>query len=180
MTLTGAETEETLYSHLSESFRQLGPVLNGPAIRYEGRYFDRAAGVMRQQVWRIGETLSAGWLASRVPADVLMEGDELLVVTSMPTQARGTTPSVSLAPDGRGFLVRDACGDGRWIELPEKVAGEPRCTIGPTGTLVIRGLRKAVGAIPATRGRRQVRRATWPLPPAILRVADPQGSELAT
>ena len=143
MTLIGAETEESLLAEMHAGFRQLAPVLGGPAVRYAGRYFDAASREVRQQTWRIGEKVAAGWLASRVPTEVLMEGDELFVVTSVPTQARGAPPSAHAAADGRGLVLRHAHSHDRWIELPERVVGEPRCAVSPAGTLVIRGLYRA-------------------------------------
>jgi hypothetical protein len=140
--LTGADTEESLLLHLNEGYRQVELALGGPAVRYEGSFFDRRSGTVRQQAWRACETVAEGWLASRVPTDVLVEDDELLVVTSVPTQVRGVLPSALVAPDGRGFMVRGTGGHDRWIGLPEEVTGEVRCAIGATGTLVIRGRRK--------------------------------------
>ena len=75
-----------------------------------------------------------------------MEGDELLVITSIPTQARGVPPSAQAAADGRGLVLRHAHSIDRWIGLPEQVVGEPRCAVSPARTLVIRGLRRAPGA----------------------------------
>ena len=146
MTLIGAETEEALLAEMHAGFRPLVPVLGGPAVRYADRYFDAASREVRQQTWRIGEKVAAGWLESRVPTEVLMEGDELLVITSIPTQARGVPPSAQAAADGRGLVLRHAPSHDRWIGLPEQVVGEPRCAVSPAGTLVIRGLRRASGA----------------------------------
>ena len=146
MTLIGAETEEALLAEMHTGFRPLVPVLGGPAVRYADRYFDAASLQVRQQTWRIGEKVAAGWLESRVPTEVLMEGDELLVITSIPTQARGVPPSAQAAADGRGLVLRHAPSHDRWIGLPEQVVGEPRCAVSPAGTLVIRGLRRAPGA----------------------------------
>ena len=143
MTLIGAETEEPLLAEMHAGFRQLAPVLGSPAVRYADRYFDAASREVRQQTWRIGEKVAAGWLASRVPTEVLMEGDELLVITSLPTQARGAPPTAHAAADGRGLVLRHAHGHDRWIGLPEQVVGEPRCAVSPAGTLVISGLRRA-------------------------------------
>jgi hypothetical protein len=143
MTLIGAETEESLLAEMQAGFRPLAPVLGGPAVRYADRYFDAASREVRQQTWRIGAKVAAGWLASRVPTEVLMEADELLVITSVPTQARGAPPSAHAAGDGRGLVLRHAPSHDRWIGLPEQVTGEPRCTVSPAGTLVIRGLRRA-------------------------------------
>jgi hypothetical protein len=153
MTLIGAETEEPLLAEMDAGFRPLAPVLGGPAVRYADRYFDAASREMRQQTWRIGEKVAAGWLASRVPTEVFMEGDELLVITSLPTQARGAPPSAQAAADGRGLVLRHAHGHDRWIGLPEQVVGEPRCAVSPAGTLVISGLRRASGSrAPGIRG----------------------------
>ena len=146
MTLTGAETEESLLTEIDAGFRELVPVLGAPAVRYADRYFDAVSREVRQQTWRLGEKVAAGWLASRIPTEVLMEGDELLVITSVPTQARGALPSVQAGADGRGLMLRHAHGQDRWIGLPEQVAGEPRCAVSPAGTLVIRGLRRAPGS----------------------------------
>jgi len=145
MTLIGAETEESLLAEMHAGFRQLMPVLGGPAVRYADRYFDAASREVRQQTWRIGEKVAAGWLASRVPTEVFMEGDELLVITSVPTQARGAPPSAQAAADGRGLVLRHAHSHDRWIGLPEQVVGEPRCAVSPAGTLVISGLRRTPG-----------------------------------
>jgi len=145
MKLTGAETEEFLLAEVHEGFRELVPVLGGPAVRYADKYFDAASREVRQQTWRIGEKAAAGWLASRLPTEVLMEGDELLVITSVPTQARGAAPSAHADAGRRGLVLRHANGHDRWIGLPEQVVGEPRCAVGPAGTLVIRGLRRAPG-----------------------------------
>jgi hypothetical protein len=143
MALIGAETEEALLPHLHEDFRQVEAALGGPPIRYEGVYFDRRSAVVRHQSWRLGETVAAGWLASRVPTDVLLEDDELLVVTSVPTQARDALSTASVDTDGRGLVLRSADGHDRWIALPEEVAGEAHCAVSATGTLVIRARRKA-------------------------------------
>ena len=121
-------------------------MLGAPAVRYADRYFDAVSREVRQQTWRLGEKVAAGWLASRIPTEVLMEGDELLVITSVPTQARGALPSVQAGADGRGLMLRHAHGQDRWIGLPEQVAGEPRCAVSPAGTLVIRGRRRAPGS----------------------------------
>ena len=153
MTLIGAGTEESLLAEMHAGFRQLVPVLGGPAVRYADRYFDAASREVRQQTWRIGEKVAAGWLASRVPTEVLMEGDELLIITSLPTQARGARPSAQAAADGRGLVLRHAHGHDRWIGFPEQVVGEPRCPVSPAGTLVISGLRRAPGSrAPGIRG----------------------------
>jgi hypothetical protein len=149
MTLIGADTEDALFPHLHEGFRVVEPALGGPAIRYEAVYFDRRSGTVRQQTWRASEILAGAWRASRVPADVLVEGGELLIVTSVPTRARGALPAARIDPGGRGLVVRGAGGHHRWIALPEEAAGEAQCAIGATGTLVIRVRRKAAGAIPA-------------------------------
>ena len=146
MTLIGAGTEESLLAEMHAGFRQLVPVLGGPAVRYADRYFDAASREVRQQTWRIGEKVAAGWLASRVPTELLMEGDELLIITSLPTQARGARPSAQAAADGRGLVLRHAHGHDRWIGFPEPVVGEPRCAVSPAGTLVISGLRRAPGS----------------------------------
>jgi hypothetical protein len=138
MALTGAETEDALLLCLREDFRQVEPVLGRPAIRYEGVHFDRGAAVVRRQSWRVAEALARGWLASRVPTDVLVEDGELLVVTSVPTQARGTAPSAAIDPGGRGLMLRDRHGHDRWIALPVAVTGQARCAVSATGTLVIR------------------------------------------
>jgi hypothetical protein len=149
MTLTGAEAEDALLLRLQQDFRQVELVLGSPAIRYEGAHFDRGAAVVRWQSWRVAETLARGWLASRVPTDVLVEDGELLVVTSMPTQARGTAPSVVIDPDGRGLMLRDRRGHSRWIALPVAVTGEARCAVSATSTLVIRaGLRSGEDLTP--------------------------------
>ena len=153
MTLIGAGTEESLLAEMHAGFRQLVPVLGGPAVRYADRYFDAASREVRQQTWRIGEKVAAGWLASRVPTELLMEGDELLIITSLPTQARGARPSAQAAADGRGLVLRHAHGHDRWIGFPEPVVGEPRCAVSPAGTLVISGLRRAPGSrAPGIRG----------------------------
>jgi len=145
MTLIGAQTEESLLAEMHTGLRPLVPVLGGPAVRYADRYFDAASRQVRQQTWRIGEKLAAGWLASRVPTEVLVEGDELLVITSVPTQARAAPPSAQAAADGRGLVLRHGPSHDRWIGLPTQVVGEPRCAVSPAGTLVIRGLRRAPG-----------------------------------
>jgi len=152
MALIGADTEDALFLHLHEGFRHIEPALGDPAIRYEAVYFDRRSGVVRQQSWRVGEIVAGAWLASRVPADVLVEGDELLVVTSVPTRARGALPSARVDPGGCGLVVRGAGGHERWIALPEEVVGEAQCAIGATGTLVIRARRKAAGTIRTQQG----------------------------
>ncbi len=149
MTLIGADTEDALFPHLHEGFRLVESALGGPAIRYEAVYFDRRSRMIRQQAWRAGQILAGAWLASRVPADVLVEGGELLVVTSVPTRARGALPTASVDPGGRGLVVRGAGGHNRWFALPEEAVGEAQCAIGATGTLVIRVRRKAAGTIPA-------------------------------
>ena len=41
MTLIGAETEESLLAEMHAGFRQLVPVLGGPAVRYAGQVFRR-------------------------------------------------------------------------------------------------------------------------------------------
>lgn len=143
MALVGTETEDALFHHLHEGFRHVEPALGGPAIRYEAVCFDRRSGVVRQRSWRIDETAAEGWLASRVLADVLVEDDELLVVTSLPTRARGALPRARVDPDGCGLVVSGTGGHDRWIALPEEVAGEAQCAIGATGTLVIRARRSA-------------------------------------
>ena len=74
---------------------------------------------------------------------MLLEGDDLLVVTSVPTQARGALPVVRVEPGGYGLVVSGAGGHDRWIDLPEQVAGEAQCAISATGTLVIRVRREA-------------------------------------
>jgi hypothetical protein len=145
MTLIGAETEESLLAEMHVGLRQMVPVLGGPAVRYADRYFDAASQEVRQQTWRIGEKVAASWLASRVPTEVLMEGDEMLVITSVPTQARGVPPSVHADAGGCGLVLRHAHGHDRWIGLPEQVVGEPQCAVSTAGTLVIRGLRRAPG-----------------------------------
>jgi hypothetical protein len=145
MTLIGAKTEESLLAEMHTGLRPLVPVLGGPAVRYADRYFDAASREVRQQTWRIGEKVAAGWLASRVPTEVLVEGDELLVITSVPTQARAAPPSARAAADGRGLVLRHGHTHDRWIGLPEQVVGEPRCAVSSAGTLVIRGLRRAPG-----------------------------------
>jgi hypothetical protein len=147
MTLIGAESEECLLAEMHAGLRPLVSVLGGPAVRYADRYFDPASREVRQQTWRIGEKVAAGWLASRVPTEVLVEGDELLVVTSVPTQARAAPPSAHAAADGRGLVLRYGHSHDRWIGLPEQVVGEPRCAVSPAGTLVIRGLRRASGTV---------------------------------
>ncbi len=138
MALIGADTEDVLFLHLHEGFRQVEAALDGQAIRCDPWYFDCRAGVVRQRSWRASETLAGAWLAARVPADVLVEDDDLLVVTSVPTRARGALTAARVAPGGRGLVVRGAGGHDRWIALPEEVAGEVQCAIGATGTLVIR------------------------------------------
>jgi hypothetical protein len=143
MTLIGAETEEALLAEMRAGSRQLCPAACGPAVRYADRYFDAASQQVRQQTWRIGESVAAGWLASRIPADVFVEGDEVLVITSVPTQARGVPPSARTTADGRGLVLRHALGHDRWIDLPGQVTGEPRCAVDAAATLVIRGLRRA-------------------------------------
>jgi hypothetical protein len=144
--LIGAETQDALLAHLHEDFRQAEQVLGGPLVRYEGAYFDRRSAVLRQQSWRVAETVARGWLSSRIPTDVLAEGDELLVVTSLPTQERGTVPSAVIDPDGRGLVVRGTDGHDRWIALPEEATGEAHCAVSATSTLVIRARRRARGA----------------------------------
>lgn len=145
MALIGTEAEDVLLGHLREGFREVELILGGPLVWYEGVHFDRRSAVVRQQSWRVGETVAQGWLAARIPTDVHAEGDELLVVTSVPTQARGAVPSVVIDPDGRGLVVRGTHGHRRWIALPEKVAGEARCAVSPTSTLVIRARRQTGG-----------------------------------
>jgi len=147
MTLIGAGTEEPLLAEMEGGLRRLGLVVGGPAVHYADRFFDPASQQVRYQTWRIGEGVAAGWLASRVPTDVLTEGDEVLVITSVPTQARDTPPSARTAAGGRGLVLRHAPGHDRWIDLPEQVSGEPHCAVNTSGTLVIRGLRRA-SAIP--------------------------------
>ena len=149
MALVGAGTEEALFFHLNERFRRVEPALGRPVIRYEAVYFERQSGVVRQQSWRLDESVAEWWRASRVPADVLLEGKDLLVVTSVPTQARGALPVARVEPRGYGLVVSGVGGHDRWINLPEQVAGVAQCTIGATGTLVIRVRRKARGATPA-------------------------------
>lgn len=150
--LIGAETEEALLFHLHEGFRPIEPTLGGPAIRYEGVCFDRRSGAAKQQSWWVDETLAEGWLASRVPTDVLLEDDELVVVTSVPTQARGTPPSTRVDSEGWGLVVRGARGYERWIALPEEVVGDTQCAISTTGTLVIRARRKRRGTTHEEKG----------------------------
>ena len=149
MALVGAGTEEALFFYLNERFRHVEPALGRPVIRYEAVYFDRQSGVVRQQSWRLDESVAEWWPASRIPADVLLEDNDLLVVTSVPTQARGALPVARVEPCGYGLVVSGAGGHDRWINLPEQVAGEAQCAIGATGTLVIRVRRKARGATPA-------------------------------
>jgi hypothetical protein len=146
MALIGVEAEDVLLLHLHEDFRQVETALGGPAIRYDGVYFDRRPAVVRHQSWRLGETVAEGWLASRVPTEVLVEEDELLVVTSVPTQARGALSTASVDTDGRGLVLRGAGGQDRWIALPEEVTGQAHCAVTTTGTLVIRARRKARAA----------------------------------
>jgi hypothetical protein len=149
MTLTGAATEETLFSHLDEGFRRIASTLGGPVIRCVGTHFDRRSGLVRQQAWRLSETVAHGWLAARVPTDVLLEDDdELVVVTSVPTQARNTLPCARVDPDGRGFVVHSAHGPDRWIPLPVAVGGEAQCAMSGTGTLVIRARRNPAASAP--------------------------------
>jgi hypothetical protein len=143
MTLIGTEAEESLLAEMQAGLGQLEPELGSPAVRYADRYFDAAAGQVRRHTWRIGERAAAGWLASRVPAEVFAEGGELLVVTSVPTQARGVPPVARAAADGRGLVLRHGPGQDQWIELGCQVTGEPRCAVSQAGTLVIRGLRRA-------------------------------------
>lgn len=143
MTLIGAETEESLLVEMHAGLGQLEPDLGGPAVRYADRYFDATSREVRQHTWRIGEKAAVGWLASRVPADVFTEGGELLVVTSIPTKARGAPPVAHTDADGRGLVLCHSQGQDRWIELPGRVTGEPLCAVSPAGTLVIRGLRRA-------------------------------------
>lgn len=143
MAVIGAETEDDLFVQLNEGFRYVRPPAGGPAIRCDPVYFDQRSGVVRQQSWRACESVAGAWLASRAQADVLVEDDELLVVTSVPTRARGTLPSVRVDPGGYGLVVRGTQGHDRWIALPEAVAGEARCAVGATGTLVIRAWRRA-------------------------------------
>jgi hypothetical protein len=145
MALTGAETEDVLLLRLQEDFREVETVLGSPAVRYEGAHFDRGAAVVRWQSWRVAETLAQGWLASRVPTDLLVEDGELLAVTSVPTRARGTAPSVVIDPDGRGLMLRDRHGHDRWIALPVAVTGEARCALSATSTLVIRARLRSGG-----------------------------------
>lgn len=148
MALIGAESEAPLLAEMHAGLGQLEPELGSPVVRYADRYFDVTAREVRQHTWRIGERAAIGWLASRAPADVHTEGGELLVVTSVPTQARGAPPTAHTAADGRGLVLRHAHGHDRWIELPGQVTGEPRCTVSPAGTLVVRGLRRAGGNDP--------------------------------
>ncbi len=143
LALTGADTEDILLARLQEGFRRLEPLLDGPALRYEGRHFDRHSGAVRQQSWRASEPLTAAWLASRVPPDVFVEDGELLVIVSMPTQTRRALPAVRVDPDGCGVQVRGPRGHGRWIALPEEISGDVQCDVGATSTLVIRARRKA-------------------------------------
>lgn len=143
--LIGADTEESLLFHLHEGFRRIEPTLGGPAIRYEGVCFDRRSGEPRQQSWWVDEMLAESWLASRVPTDVLLEDDELVVVMSMPTQARGALPSTHVDSQGRGLVVHGARGYERWIALPEEVVGDTQCAMSTTGTLVIRARRRRPG-----------------------------------
>jgi len=141
MALIGAETEESLLVELQVGLRSLVTAAGRPAVGYSDRYFDASARQVRSQGWRIGEAVAAGWRAALIPADVFTEGDEVLVITSVPAQARGAPPSVRVAAGGRGLML----GDVRWIGLPEPVIGEPRCAVGAAGTLVISGLRRAPG-----------------------------------
>jgi hypothetical protein len=152
MALVGAETEDAIFHHLHEGFRHVESALGGPAIRYEAVCFDWRSGVVRQQSWLIDEAAAGGWLASRVPADVLVENDELLVVTSMPTRARGALPSARVDTGGCGLVVSGTGGHDRWIALPEEVAGEAQCAISGTGTLVIRARRRAPGTTDQDKG----------------------------
>ena len=151
MALVGAGTEEALFFYLHERFRHVEPALGRPVIRYEAVYFDRQSGLVRQQSWRLDESVAEWWSASRVPADVLLEDNDLLVVTSVPTQARSALPVARVEPGGYGLVVSGVGGRDRWINLPEQVVGEAQCAVGATGTLVIRVPRKARGATPAER-----------------------------
>lgn len=151
MALVGAGTEEAVFLHLHERFRPVEPALGRPVIRYEAVYFDRQSGVVRQQSWRLDESVAEWWSTSRVPADVLLEDNDLLVVTSVPTQARGASPVARVEPGGYGLVVSGAGGHDRWINLPAQVVGEAQCAISATGTLVIRVGRKARGATAAER-----------------------------
>lgn len=159
LTLIGAASEEALLLELEEGFRRIESALGSPAIRYEGVRFDGRSAAVRRQSWWVDEILAERWLASRVPTDVLLEDDELVVVTSVPTHARGAPPSVRVDSDGCGLVVRGASGYRRWILLPEAVAEDTQCALSATGTLVIRARRQRRSA-----GRREtgVERTTWP------------------
>lgn len=142
LALIGAATEEALLVELEEGFRRIEPTLGSPAIRYEGARFDRRSAAVRRQSWWVDDILAERWLASRVPTDVLQEDDELVVVTSVPTRARGAPPSVRVDSDGCGLVVRGARGYERWILLPEAVVDDTHCALSATGTLVIRARRR--------------------------------------
>jgi hypothetical protein len=139
--LTGVDTEETVLTHLRTGFAAADAALGEPVIRYHGAFFDPRAGMVRHQSWRVNDEAARWWTAAHVPADVLVEDGEVVVVTSIPTHARTAPPSVRVAPDGTGVIVCDAGGHARWISVPEPVTGEPRCVISPTGTLVVHARR---------------------------------------
>lgn len=145
LALIGPATEEALLLELEEGFRRIEPTPGSPAIRYEGVRFDRRSAAVRRQSWWVDDILAERWLAARVPTDVLLEPDELVVVTSVPTQARGAPPSVRVDSDGCGLVVRGARGYQRWILLPEAVVDDTQCALSATGTLVIRARRKRRG-----------------------------------
>lgn len=144
MALVGAEAEATLLRYLRDGFRRLEPVLDGPAIRYEGSFFDQVSGAVRRQAWRADDAVARSWLACRAPADVLAEGDDLVVVTTLPTRVRGAVPRARIEPGGSAVVVH-ADGHARWIALPEPVAGAASCAMSPNGTLVIRARRRHGG-----------------------------------
>lgn len=142
LTLTGAESEEGLLLELEEGFRHIEPTLSGSAIRYEGARFDARSGTVRGQSWWLHDALTRCWLASCAPTDVLVEDGEVLVVTSVPTEARGVPPSARVDADGRGLTVRGSRGYQRWMALPVSVLDDPRCAVSGTGTLVVRARRR--------------------------------------
>ena len=152
MDLTGAETEEALPRYLSEVFGGVDQALGGAAIRYVGVHFDQWSRKCRHQSWRLDEVVARTWLAASEPPDVLRDGDDLMVVTSLPTQARGASLTATVAPDGRGLTVCNALGYRRWIALGEEVAGAARCVSSATGTLTIRVRRRTPAASLARRG----------------------------
>ena len=114
-----------------------------PRSAMPGLHFDQWSRECRHQSWRLDEVVAGSWLAASEPADEFPDGDDLMVVTSLPTQARGAPLTATVASDGRGLTICSALGYRRWIALSEEVAGEARCAGSATGTLTIRVRRSA-------------------------------------